>query len=131
MEKAILISAITPEITERQANEYLDELVFLAATASIEGVKRFLQRIDKPNSSTYVGKGKLQEIKDYIADNEIHLAVFDDELSGAQVRNLEKELNCSILGFFLRSSSKTALLLLLWTYYTARRAKTHFTRHIP
>ena len=93
MEKAILISAVTPDITEFQANEYLDELEFLAMTASIEGVKRFLQRIDKPNSSTYVGKGKLQEIKEYIAQNEIPLAVFDDELSGAQVRNLEKELS--------------------------------------
>ena len=117
MEKAILISAITPEITERQANEYLDELEFLAATASIEGVKRFLQRIDKPNSSTYVGKGKLQEIKDYIADNEIHLAVFDDELSGAQVRNLEKELNCSIL-------DRTSLILDIF----AMRAQTAYAK---
>ena len=117
MEKAILISAVTPEITERQANEYLDELEFLAMTASIEGVKRFLQRIDKPNSSTYVGKGKLQEIKDYIANNEIHLAVFDDELSGAQVRNLEKELNCSIL-------DRTSLILDIF----AMRAQTAYAK---
>ena len=92
-----MISAVTPDITELQANEYLDELEFLATTASIEGVKRFMQRLDRPLSSTYVGKGTLQEIKEYVAENEIHLAVFDDELTGAQVRNLEKELGCSIL----------------------------------
>ena len=117
MEKAILISAVTPDITEFQANEYLDELEFLAMTASIEGVKRFLQRIDKPNSSTYVGKGKLQEIKEYIAQNEIPLAVFDDELSGAQVRNLEKELNCSIL-------DRTSLILDIF----AMRAQTAYAK---
>ena len=117
MEKAILISAVTPDVTELQANEYLDELEFLALTASIEGVKRFLQRIDKPNSSTYVGKGKLQEIKEYIAENEIHLAVFDDELSGAQVRNLEKELNCSIL-------DRTSLILDIF----AMRAQTAYAK---
>ncbi|MBQ1886627.1 MAG: GTPase HflX, partial [Bacteroidales bacterium] len=117
MERAVLISAVTPDITELQANEYLDELEFLAMTASIEGVKRFLQRIDKPNSSTYVGKGKLQDIKDYIAENDIHLAVFDDELSGAQVRNLEKELNCSIL-------DRTSLILDIF----AMRAQTAYAK---
>ena len=117
MEKAILISAVTPEITELQANEYLDELEFLAMTASIEGTKRFLQRLDRPLSSTYVGKGKLQEIKEYVAANEIHLAVFDDELTGAQVRNLEKELGCSIL-------DRTTLILDIF----AMRAKTAYAK---
>ncbi len=117
VEKAVLISAVTPDITELQANEYLDELEFLALTASIEGVKRFLQRIDRPNSSTYVGKGKLQEIKDYIAENDIRLAVFDDELSGAQVRNLEKELGCSIL-------DRTSLILDIF----AMRAQTAYAK---
>ena len=117
MEKAILISAVTPDITELQANEYLDELEFLATTASIEGVKRFMQRLDRPLSSTYVGKGKLQEIKEYVAENEIHLAVFDDELTGAQVRNLEKELGCSIL-------DRTTLILDIF----AMRAKTAYAK---
>ena len=117
MEKAILISAVTPDITELQANEYLDELEFLATTASIEGIKRFMQRLDRPLSSTYVGKGKLQEIKEYVAANEIHLAVFDDELTGAQVRNLEKELGCSIL-------DRTSLILDIF----AMRAKTAYAK---
>ncbi len=117
MEKAVLVSAVTPDITELQANEYLDELEFLAMTASIEGVKRFTQRLDRPISSTYVGKGKLQEIKEYIAENEIPLAVFDDELSGAQVRNLEKELCCSIL-------DRTSLILDIF----AMRAQTAYAK---
>ncbi|MBR4980447.1 MAG: GTPase HflX [Bacteroidales bacterium] len=117
MEKAVLINVITPDNTEFQANEYLDELEFLAMTASIEAVARFSQRVDRPNSATYVGKGKLQEIKEYIANNEIHLAIFDDELTGAQVRNLEKELNCSIL-------DRTSLILDIF----ALRAQTAYAK---
>ncbi len=96
-ERAILVSAITQGVTDFEAKEYLDELQFLALTAGIETIERFYQRLEFPNSRTYVGSGKIEEIANYIAENEINLAIFDDELTGAQVRNLEKELKCPIL----------------------------------
>ncbi len=117
MDKAVLIGVVIPQSTEFIANEYLDELEFLALTASIEGVKRFTQRMDRPNSSTYVGKGKLEEIRNYMSENEIYLAIFDDELTGAQVRNLEKELKCSIL-------DRTSLILEIF----AMRAQTAYAK---
>ena len=92
MERAIFVSVITPNNTEEQVTEYLDELEFLAETAGAVGVRRFVQKVDRPNSKTYVGTGKLEEIKAFIVENEIPLVIFDDELSPSQLRNLEREL---------------------------------------
>ena len=97
MERAIFVSVITPNNTEEQVTEYLDELEFLAETAGAVGVRRFVQKVDRPNSKTYVGSGKLEEIKAFIVENEIPLVIFDDELSPSQLRNLERELECRIL----------------------------------
>ncbi len=99
LERAILVGLITPEQDERKANEYLNELEFLSDTAGAVTVKKFLQRLEYPNSKTFVGTGKLEEIKNYVQDeeNNINLAVFDDELSPAQLRNLETELKIKIL----------------------------------
>ena len=96
-EKAVLVGLITPEQNEQKVKEYLDELAFLADTAGVEAVKRFYQKLDYPNSVTFVGSGKLQEIKEYVVENEIGLVIFDDELSAKQLRNIEKELQVKIL----------------------------------
>lgn len=117
MERAIFVSVITPANTEEQVNEYLDELQFLAETAGAVGEKRFVQRVDRPNSKTYVGTGKLEEIKAYIVENEIGLVIFDDELSPSQLRNLERELECRIL-------DRTNLILDIF----AQRAKTAYAK---
>ena len=97
MERAVFVSIVTPEVTMEQVSEYLDELQFLAETAGVEGDKRFIQRMERANSKSYVGAGKLEEIKTYILENEIDLVIFDDELSPSQLRNLDRELNCRIL----------------------------------
>lgn len=117
MERAIFVSVITSNNTEEQVNEYLDELQFLAETAGAIGEKRFVQRVDRPNSKTYVGSGKLEEIKAYIIENEIKLVIFDDELSPSQLRNLERELECRIL-------DRTNLILDIF----AQRAKTAYAK---
>lgn len=117
MERAIFVSVITPNNTEDQVNEYLDELQFLAETAGAVGEKRFVQRVDRPNSKTYVGSGKLEEIKAYIVENEVGLVIFDDELSPSQLRNLERELECRIL-------DRTNLILDIF----AQRAKTAYAK---
>lgn len=96
-EKTILVGLITNSQPEQKAKEYLEELAFLAETAGAEPVKTFLQRLDFPNPKTFVGTGRLNEIKNYIEENEIGMAIFDDELSSKQVRNLENELNIKIL----------------------------------
>ncbi len=101
-ETAILVALITPTQNERKTNEYLDELEFLAETAGAKTVKRFTQKLDGASSVTYVGKGKLQEIKEYIlqeaeAEREVGMVIFDDELSAKQMRNIEKELQIKIL----------------------------------
>ena len=101
-ETAILVGLITKEQSERKTNEYLDELEFLAETAGAVTVKRFTQRLDGPSSVTYVGKGKLEEIRAYIlaeeeAEREVGMVIFDDELSAKQLRNIEKELGVKIL----------------------------------
>ena len=97
MEQAVLIGAIQSKQEENQIKEYLDELEFLALTAGAKTVRRFVQRITEPDSRTYIGKGKLDEIAFYIEQNQIGLAVFDDELSGSQLRNIEAVLKCKIL----------------------------------
>lgn len=112
-EKAVLVGLITPEQNERQAKEYLDELEFLAETAGIQPVKQFYQRLDRPHAVTFVGSGKLQEIKEYVVEHEIGIVVFDDELSAKQIRNIEKELQVRIL-------DRTNLILDIF----ARRAQT-------
>ncbi len=96
-EKAILVGLITPDQHEDKAREYLDELAFLAETAGASPQKLFFQRLDYPNPRTYVGPGKLQEIKEYAVENNIGLIIFDDEFSPAQLRNIERDLNIKIL----------------------------------
>jgi GTP-binding protein HflX len=96
-ETAVLVALITQSQDERKTNENLDELAFLAETAGADVVKKFTQRLDMANSVTYVGKGKLQEIKDYVTENEVGMVIFDDELSAKQIRNIEGELQVKIL----------------------------------
>ena len=102
-EKAVLVGLITKTQDERKTQEYLDELAFLAETAGAEVVKSFTQKIDQANTVTYVGKGKLQEIKEYIrahednVEEEVGMVIFDDELSAKQIRNIEAELKVKIL----------------------------------
>lgn len=96
-EKAVLVGLITPEQDAAKAKEYLDELAFLADTAGATPEKYFFQKIDYPNPKTFVGPGKLDEIKAYITANDIGLVIFDDELSPKQLRNIERELNVLIL----------------------------------
>ena len=97
-ERAILVGLITPTQDEAKSEEYLDELAFLADTAGAEEVKRFTQRLDYPNPRTFVGKGKLEEIKKFIEDDgDIAMAIFDDDLSTKQVLNIERELGVKIL----------------------------------
>jgi GTP-binding protein HflX len=98
-EKAVLVGLITPGQSEEKAKEYLDELDFLAGTAGIQAVRRFTQRLENPHSVTFVGAGKLDEIKQFTEneDNEIGLVIFDDELSPKQLRNLEAALKVRIM----------------------------------
>ena len=101
-ETAVLVALITKKQDERKTQEYLDELEFLAETAGAVTVKRFTQRLDGPSSVTYVGKGKLEEIRQYIemeeeAEREVGMVIFDDELTAKQLRNIEAELKVKIL----------------------------------
>ncbi len=117
-ERAVLIGLITPEQPEQKAREYIDELAFLADTAGATAVKTFFQRMDRPNSTSYVGKGKLEEIKAYVeADGDIAMAIFDDDLSAKQVSFIEKELKIKVL-------DRTSLILDIF----ARRAQTATAR---
>ena len=97
VETAVLIGVITNDQTEEMTKEYIDELEFLAHTAGAISKRKFLQRLDKPHNKTYIGKGKLEEVKQYVDDNEIDIAIFDDELSPSQLRNIEKILEIKIL----------------------------------
>lgn len=112
-EKTVLVGLITPRQGEQKVNEYLDELEFLADTAGAVVVKRFTQKTDFPNTRTFVGKGKLQEIKEYVEENEIGLVIFDDDLTTKQVANIERELQVKIL-------DRTSLILDIF----AKRAQT-------
>src|SRR5687768_13595074 len=96
-EKAILVGLIHKDQTEHQVKEYLEELAFLAETAGATAVKRFAQRLPHPDSRTFVGKGKLEEIKRYIDGKDIQTAIFDDELSGSQITNIEKILDIKVI----------------------------------
>lgn len=112
-EKAVLVGLITKDQTETQVIEYLEELRFLADTAGAETVKSFTQRLPHPDSKTFVGKGKLEEIKAFIIQKNINLVIFDDELSGSQITNIEK-----VLG--IKTIDRSDLILDIF----ARRAKT-------
>ncbi|MCD4747723.1 MAG: GTPase HflX, partial [Bacteroidales bacterium] len=96
-ETAILISLITKKQDEERVKEYLDELSFLLDTAGAIPEKRFVQKLEMPDSRTYVGSGKLEEIKEYVKAKNIDIALFDDELSPSQIRNIEKVLECKII----------------------------------
>ncbi|NDF60863.1 MAG: GTPase HflX, partial [Crocinitomicaceae bacterium] len=96
-ETCVLVGVITQQVTETTAEEYLDELEFLALTAGAITQKRFLQKLPMTNPKTFVGTGKLEEIKDFIQRNRIEMVIFDDELSPSQLRNIERELECKIL----------------------------------
>jgi GTP-binding protein HflX len=97
-ENAILVGMIKKGETEEQVNEYLDELQFLAETAGAHTVKRFTQRMEKPDSKTFLGKGKLEEIKKYIEQKgDIHIVIFDDELTGSQIINIEKAIEAKTI----------------------------------
>lgn len=112
-EKAVLVGLITPRQSELKANEYLAELAFLADTAGAETVRTFLQRLDYPNPRTFVGKGKLDEIKTYVDDNDVAMVIFDDDLTVKQVANIERELGVKVL-------DRTSLILDIF----AKRAQT-------
>jgi GTPase len=112
-EKAVLVGLINKDQTEPQVQEYLDELAFLAETAGAVSVKRFTQKLQHPDSRTFIGKGKLEEIKNYIQDKDIRVIIFDDELSGAQINNIEKVLD-------VKTIDRSDLILDIF----ARRAKT-------
>lgn len=96
-ETAVLVGLITPQQPEERAREYLDELAFLADTAGAKPVKFFVQKLDYPNPKTFVGPGKLKEIKEYLVAHDVGLVIFDDELSPGQLRNIERELNVLVL----------------------------------
>lgn len=96
-ESCVLVGVISSDITEALAHEYIDELEFLAMTAGAVTKKKFLQKMPMPNSKTYVGSGKLEEIKEYVKENDIDLVIFDDELSPSQLRNIERFLEMKIL----------------------------------
>lgn len=116
-EKAVLVGLITQEQTEEKLQEYLQELAFLAQTAGAEVLKQFTQKVDKPNPKTFVGTGKLEEIKLYVKENDVDTVIFDDELSPAQQRNLSKEVDCKVL-------DRTNLILDIF----AQRAQTSYAR---
>lgn len=145
-ETAVLVALITPQQDERKTNEYLDELEFLADTAGAVCVKRFTQKVAGPSSITYVGKGKLEEIRAYIeaeeeAEREIGMVIFDDELSAKQIRNIESILKVKILDrtslildiFAMRAqtaNAKTQVELAQYRYMLPRlqRLWTHLER---
>ena len=128
-EYAVLVGLITPEQSEERTTEYLDELAFLADTDKIVPVKRFVQRLDMPNSTTYVGEGKLAEIKEYIyrGGQDVGLVIFDDELSPRQIRNIEKALNSPPEGCerkAVRVMDRTILILEIFL----QRAQTSYAK---
>jgi GTP-binding protein HflX len=112
-ERTVLVGLISQQQDETRANEYLSELAFLADTAGATTVKTFLQRLDYPNPRTFVGKGKLEEIRNFVEENEIGMVIFDDDLTTKQVSNIESELKVKIL-------DRTSLILDIF----AKRAQT-------
>lgn len=117
LEKAVLIGVVTKEQNEEKSKEYLDELEFLTYTAGGEVKKRFTQKMEMPNPKTYIGTGKMEEVRQYIENNAIGTAIFDDELSASQERNISKILNVKVL-------DRTNLILDIF----AQRAQTSYAR---
>lgn len=117
LEKAVLVGIITKEQDEEKSKEYLDELEFLTYTAGGEVIKRFTQKMEKPDPKTFIGSGKMEEVRQFIDDNDIGTAIFDDELSAAQERNISKILNVKVL-------DRTNLILDIF----AQRAQTSYAR---
>jgi GTP-binding protein HflX len=116
-EKAVLIGILNREQNEEKVTEYLDELEFLTYTAGGEVLKRFVQRMDVPNPKTLIGSGKMLEVEKFVEENEIGSVIFDDELTPAQQRNIEKQLRCKII-------DRTSLILDIF----AQRAQTSYAR---
>ncbi len=116
-EKTVLIGLITKFQDEEKSEEYLDELEFLAYTAGGQVLKRFTQKIDVPNPKTFIGTGKLEEVKSFVEENEVGVVIFDDELSPGQQKNIQKELDCKVL-------DRTNLILDIF----AQRAQTSYAR---
>lgn len=116
-EKTILVGLITKQQDEDKSREYLDELEFLAYTAGGEVLKRFVQKLEMPNPKTFIGSGKMEEVLKFVEENEIGVAIFDDELSPAQQKNIEKILRCKII-------DRTNLILDIF----AQRATTSYAR---
>lgn len=116
-EKAVFVSVFRQGEDERMFNEYMDELEFLAHTAGVVGCGRMVQKMEKPQQTTYLGSGKIQELAAYIKMEEATVAIFDDELSPSQLRNLEKALECKVL-------DRTNLILDIF----AQRAKTAYAK---
>ncbi len=112
-EKAVLVGLVSKDQTEQQVQDYLDELAFLAETAGAIAVKRFTQKLPHPDSRTFVGKGKLEEIGAYVKGKDVGIVIFDDELTGAQINNIEKAINVKVI-------DRSDLILDIF----ARRAKT-------
>ncbi len=117
LEIVVLIGVITPQQSEEQSNEYLDELTFLVHTAGGKAIKRYTQKMAIPNPKTFIGSGKLFEVQSYIKANDVSTVVFDDELTPAQQRNIEEILKCKIL-------DRTGLILDIF----AQRAQTSYAR---
>ncbi|TBW27886.1 GTPase HflX [Gramella sp. KN1008] len=116
-ERAVLIGIVTREQDEDKLEEYLDELEFLTYTAGGEVIKRFSQKMDVPNPKTFIGSGKMEDVRQFVKEEEIGAVIFDDELSPAQQKNIEKILKCKIL-------DRTGLILDIF----AQRAKTSYAR---
>ena len=112
-EKTVLVAVIHNDQTNEQVAEYLDELAFLSETAGAIAIKRFTQKLAHPDSRTFVGKGKLEEIKEYVQAKNIRVVIFDDELTGAQINNIEKAVQ-------VKTIDRSDLILDIF----ARRAKT-------
>ena len=140
-ETAVLIGVITQGQSEEMSKEYIDELEFLAETSGAVTKKKFTQKIERPNPKTYIGSGKIKEVKEYIDKHCIDIAIFDDELSPSQLRNIEKEFeikvldrNNLILDIFARrartSHAKTQVELAQYQYLLPRltRLWTHLDR---
>ena len=117
LEKAVLVGIITKAQNDAQSKDYLDELEFLTYTAGGVVVKRFTQKMEMPNAKTFIGSGKMQQLQEYVKEYNIGTAIFDDELSAAQERNISKILNCKVL-------DRTNLILDIF----AQRAKTSYAR---
>jgi GTP-binding protein HflX len=116
-ERAVLVGVVYPGQAEREVNDFLEELAFLTETAGAVSVRQFIQKINTPNPRTFIGEGKIEEISKYVENNAIELVIFDDELSGSQLRNIEKAIGCRIL-------DRTNLILDIF----AARARTSYAR---